>query len=443
MTDVAQGSRLAALFSKGAAVEIPATRPSRPRALVALATLAVLGVSVGAVSLRWWAPSEADVGPRETVTAAALRATPGDPAAATASAPAAPAVKLPPIWRQVAPPPSPLDVMEIRRFEARLAETLAAGVKIGAKTPGASPGRSPSADPSPAAPAPKRNWLGGRGGNVGDLRLARPSAGAAVVAVRDLRLGTVRHVSVPGRAAPARADAFGRPIGYGPVAQYEVRPDVVAAIHEACRGSGEDFAYMLTVAAKESRFDADAASASSSASGLYQFIAQTWLHLVKAHGAKHGLAEWAAKIEQGPRGFVVRSAADRQAVLDLRFDPRANAAMAVEFVKEQRAELAQAIKRQPTPVELYVAHLVGAGTAARGIVLAGGPEGVVVSPEAARANPTLFAEDGRWRGTAFASIERFVAANLRHFTENAAAYAGVAEAAKVTMRSQADRPRAI
>ncbi len=49
------------------------------------------------------------------------------------------------------------------------------------------------------------------------------------------------------------------------------------AIRDAARTTGASFEYLLTTAQIESNLNPAAQAATSSASGLYQFIDQTWL----------------------------------------------------------------------------------------------------------------------------------------------------------------------
>ena len=68
---------------------------------------------------------------------------------------------------------------------------------------------------------------------------------------------------------------------------------IQAAIQSASAKTGIDFDYLLGQAQVESGMRADAHARTSSASGLYQFIDQSWLSVVKQHGAENGLG-WAA-----------------------------------------------------------------------------------------------------------------------------------------------------
>src|SRR5882724_11865895 len=77
---------------------------------------------------------------------------------------------------------------------------------------------------------------------------------------------------------------------------------VVAALQKAAAVTGSDFHYLRGTAMRESSLKPNATSSSSSATGLFQFIDQTWLGLVKEHGAQHGLGNFAAAISRDSDG---------------------------------------------------------------------------------------------------------------------------------------------
>ena len=77
--------------------------------------------------------------------------------------------------------------------------------------------------------------------------------------------------------------------------QAAAQSGVGMAIQQAAARTGVDFSYLLGQARIESGFDPNARARTSSATGLFQFIDQTWLGTVKRHGAEHGLA-WAADL---------------------------------------------------------------------------------------------------------------------------------------------------
>jgi hypothetical protein len=166
------------------------------------------------------------------------------------------------------------------------------------------------------------------------------------------------------------------------------------AIRNAARSTGTSFAYLLSTAKAESGLDPKQASATSSARGLFQFIDQTWLMMLKEAGPALGYGRYAQAISAGANGrFEVADPAERSAVLALRDDPAANAALAAAFTKRNAAQLASQLGREPTDGELYIAHFLGAAGAGRLITLAAtSPDGPTAAafPDAAAANRSIF-----------------------------------------------------
>ena len=170
-------------------------------------------------------------------------------------------------------------------------------------------------------------------------------------------------------------------------------------IAQAAERTGADFEFLMRTASRESGFDASARAATSSAAGMFQFIEQTWFAMVARYGEQHGMAEEAASIQQNSDGrFTIADPAQRQAVLNLRFDPEAASFMAGELAAENAGQIESAIGRSPTSGELYAAHFLGAGGAIRLI------EGVQANPtqradqlfpNAAAANRPVFYDNGR------------------------------------------------
>ncbi|WP_233384468.1 lytic transglycosylase domain-containing protein [Methylobacterium sp. C25] len=180
---------------------------------------------------------------------------------------------------------------------------------------------------------------------------------------------------------------------------------VVDAIRSGAESSGVGFEYLLATAKRESGLDPTAKAATSSASGLFQFIDQTWLGTMKAAGAKLGLSSYADAITARPDGtFSVADAATKQQILDLRRDPRVATAMAGALTQRNRDALGASLGREPTSGDLYAAHVLGAKGAATLINSAQvSPARPAASdlPEAAASNRSLFYDKtGRARGSA-------------------------------------------
>ena len=170
------------------------------------------------------------------------------------------------------------------------------------------------------------------------------------------------------------------------------RATIVSALQNAAQRTGSDFNYLLGTAMRESSLKANAQSTTSSATGLFQFIEQTWLGLVKDHGAAHGLATQANAITRGPDGRY-RAGAEKDAILSLRKDPTIAALMAGEHARSTSATLQASLGRQPCGGELYAAHFLGPEAACKLIKLAGANPGASAAaqfPAAAAANKSVF-----------------------------------------------------
>lgn len=173
---------------------------------------------------------------------------------------------------------------------------------------------------------------------------------------------------------------------------------VEAAIRRASTSTGVDFDFLMKTARRESAMNPSARAPTSSASGLFQFIEQTWLSTVKRHGAKHGYGQYADLIYQGGDGrWQVRGSA-RNVVLDLRFDPQAASTMAGELTASNAAYLRGRTGREPGAGDLYAAHFLGPAGAAKLIeAVQTRPHlsAVALFPEAAAANRSIFYRGGR------------------------------------------------
>lgn len=177
---------------------------------------------------------------------------------------------------------------------------------------------------------------------------------------------------------------------------------VTGAIRQASQATGTSFSYLLATAQVESGLNPQAGAPTSSARGLFQFVEQTWLGTIKQSGAALGYGRYAAAITQTGSGrYVVQDPAMRQEILRLRNDPTANAVMAGAFTKANAAYLTQKLGRPPSEGELYIAHFLGAGGAARLIGAAAShpdAKAAALFPNAAHANPSIFFD--RHTGTA-------------------------------------------
>src|SRR5437879_11577378 len=180
------------------------------------------------------------------------------------------------------------------------------------------------------------------------------------------------------------------------------RVRIAGAIKQAASTTGTSFEYLLATAKMESNFNPTAGASTSSARGLFQFIDQTWLGTVKEAGTQLGYGQYADAISKtGSGGYSVSDPAARNAILKLRDDPAAASSMAGVLTQSNSFKLTGKLGRRPTDSELYMAHFMGVGGAAKLIANAeDNPQASAARlfPNAAAANRSIFYErDGRAR----------------------------------------------
>ena len=263
---------------------------------------------------------------------------------------------------------------------------------------------------------------------AGSLALALVGAMIAPKSVAPAELGTV-PIATPAPAASLldrtdrdiARDAAAREVDRAEIktgidAAPEISDPVRQAIDHATRMVGVDAGYLLAVAARESGLDPQARARHSSAVGLYQFTAGTWLRAVKMFGAKHGLGDYAEHITIDDDGLVsMHRGAERQALLKLRSDPGLASLMAAELARDNKLRLERILGRTVTPAETYLAHLFGVMPAARVIDAARSAPGVPgahLLPSAARTNPHLFQAAGALSSAA--DIVTSIGADFNH-----------------------------
>ncbi len=231
----------------------------------------------------------------------------------------------------------------------------------------------------------------------------------------------------PAPRAPMAFEALGHAnaLGHG-----NAPGEVLNAVHAASAETGVDFAYLMDKARAESSYNTQAQARTSSAKGLFQFIESTWLAMVRDHGAKHGLAAEAARIDGRGR---VADPAERQRILDLRTDPEFASRMAAEFAAGNAQVLEANLGRPVGPTELYFAHFLGA-SGATGFLKAhaASPEANAAEmfPAAAKANRGVFFEPGSGKARTLDQVYAFFDAKFDH---------GATEVAQAPVRERADR----
>ena len=125
---------------------------------------------------------------------------------------------------------------------------------------------------------------------------------------------------------------------------------VTQAIKRASADTGVDFSYLMRQASAESAFRTEVKAATSSATGLFQFIDSTWMAMLDKYGSKHGV-----DMDQS-----------RASLLNLRKDPELSSLMAGELANENKNYLKNVLGADSDigATELYFAHFLGSPKAA-------------------------------------------------------------------------------
>lgn len=216
---------------------------------------------------------------------------------------------------------------------------------------------------------------------------------------------------------------------------------VVSAIREGAAKTGAGFDYLLKTAQRESSLEPDAKAKTSSATGLFQFIEQTWLSMVKQEGPKQGLSNYADAItESGGGRLTVSDPAAREKILQLRKDPQVASVMAGALTQKNSEQLSAALGRQPNAGELYMAHVLGARGASELIkATANDPTRSAAKdfPEAAAANRSIFFDK---TGRARSAQEVYGVLAASHANTQLAASATITQA---TTTQAGDKPAEI
>lgn len=169
----------------------------------------------------------------------------------------------------------------------------------------------------------------------------------------------------------------------------------------AAEKTGVDFDYLLQTAKRESAFDPNAKAKTSSATGLFQFVRQTWYETLRDFGDEHGYGDYSQNIKKDENGrYYVPNEQAKNAILELRKDPKAASLMAAEFSKQNTQYLTNETGRTPKASELYMAHFMGRGAASKLINLQQQSPDIAaaeVFPKHAAANKSIFYSKGQPR----------------------------------------------
>jgi Transglycosylase SLT domain len=169
---------------------------------------------------------------------------------------------------------------------------------------------------------------------------------------------------------------------------------VTGAIRKAAQATGASFQYLLATAKVESDLNPNLTVRTSTATGLFQFIEQTWLATLKQAGPAFGYGNYANAISRTASGrYTVDDPGLRTEIMQLRKDPAANALMGGVFTQQNTAALSRRLGRVPSEGELYIAHFLGPSGAAKAISLAqSNPNAIAaeIFPAEAGANRPIF-----------------------------------------------------
>jgi hypothetical protein len=180
--------------------------------------------------------------------------------------------------------------------------------------------------------------------------------------------------------------------------RFKIDSGVLAAIRLGSLRTGMEFPFLMELAAVESTFAPSSRASSSSAAGLYQFKGSTWLDVVRIHGGKYGIGEYAEQVDyvvntDGQRRPVIHDPQVAQHVLELRYNPRIAALLAAEYVSKNMRRLSYSLDREPGRTELYLSHFLGTSGAISFLrALDEAPDEIAgnIFPGAARRNRNIF-----------------------------------------------------
>jgi hypothetical protein len=221
------------------------------------------------------------------------------------------------------------------------------------------------------------------------------------------------------------------------------RNAVADAIQRAAASTSTRFEYLVATAKMESNFRPSAQASTSSARGLFQFIDQTWLSTMKEAGPSLGFGRYADAITRRADGsYGVSDPAARRAIMNLRDDPSASAAMAGALTQSNSFRLTGKIGRRPTDGELYIAHFMGVGGAAKLITSAENApnaSGAALFPNAAAANRPIF-YDRAGRARSVSEVYTVLTTRYASAANSASSRAMVASAGSATTATDAAQP---
>jgi hypothetical protein len=135
----------------------------------------------------------------------------------------------------------------------------------------------------------------------------------------------------------------------------------VTAIYEVSKKTGVDFDLLLLKAILESNIGENIVASNSSARGLFQFVENTWLVLMKRYGADLGYPGYAGSIEINKKTGLAKTASQqkRKEILSLRNDPYISTYLKARQIREETSVIKCLKGASVTKTDHYIAHLLG------------------------------------------------------------------------------------
>ena len=176
---------------------------------------------------------------------------------------------------------------------------------------------------------------------------------------------------------------------------------VVPLMQAVSKVTGVDYNTLMSIAGVESGFESKVKAGVGTASGLFQFIDDTWRTMLSRHGKKYGLSALPKGVQDERKG-----------------DPRINALMGAEYIKENWKGLRSLLKREPTAGDVYMAHFLGMGGVAKLYSQGRDAIGAEVMPREAAANkPVFFTDRGKGRPRTVQEIINLQVGKLENFAK--------------------------
>lgn len=170
-------------------------------------------------------------------------------------------------------------------------------------------------------------------------------------------------------------------------------------IKEVSKITGVDPKSLALIIDLESSFRTSVKAPTSSATGWFQFINRTYQTMLARHYKEYHI----------PNGR------------DLRVDPRVSALLGAELTKENTNILKNVLKRQPTMLEIYMAHFLGAGVARKFLALSDDTVVANVLPREAQANRWVF-YDSKGKARTVKEVKDSIATRTENSRKNVNKY---------------------